>query len=92
MSAPLGIWLPECAYYEGLDELMAESGLRYAVLDGHGLLNADPRPRYGLYTPVLVQIGEYKPYLGLGSAFNNPCPSRTAYLKPDSAINSSKPS
>ena len=37
-NSPLGIWLPECAYYEGLDELMAESGLRYAILDGHGLL------------------------------------------------------
>ena len=57
MSAPLGIWLPECAYYEGLDELMAESGLRYAVLDGHGLLNADPRPRYGIYAPVCTSRG-----------------------------------
>ncbi len=57
MSAPLGIWLPECAYYEGLDELMAESGLRYAVLDGHGLLNADPRPRYGIYAPICTRRG-----------------------------------
>ncbi len=57
MSSPLGIWLPECAYYEGLDELMAESGLRYAVLDGHGLLNADPRPRYGLYAPICTRRG-----------------------------------
>ena len=56
-NAPLGIWLPECAYYEGLDELMAESGLRYAVLDGHGLLNADPRPRYGLYSPICTKRG-----------------------------------
>ncbi len=57
MSSPSGIWLPECAYYEGLDELMAESGLRYAVLDGHGLLNADPRPRYGLYAPICTRKG-----------------------------------
>ena len=57
VDAPLGIWLPECAYYEGLDELMAESGLRYAVLDGHGLLNADPRPRYGLYAPICTKKG-----------------------------------
>ena len=57
MNAPLGIWLPECAYYEGLDILMAESGLRYAVLDGHGLLNADPRPRYGLYAPICTRRG-----------------------------------
>ena len=56
-KSPLGIWLPECAYYEGLDELMAESGLRYAVLDGHGLLNAAPRPRYGLYAPICSKKG-----------------------------------
>ena len=57
MDNPMGIWLPECAYYEGLDELMAESSLRYAVLDGHGLLNADPRPRYGLYAPICTKKG-----------------------------------
>jgi len=56
-NSPLGIWLPECAYYEGLDEIMAESSLRYAVLDGHGLLNADPRPRYGLYAPICTKKG-----------------------------------
>ncbi len=54
-KTPLGIWLPECAYYEGLDDLMAEAGLRYAVLDGHGLLNANPRPRYGLYAPICTK-------------------------------------
>ncbi len=56
-SSPLGIWLPECAYYEGLDKIIAESGLKYAVLDGHGLLNADPRPRYGLYAPICTKNG-----------------------------------
>ena len=56
-NPPLGIWLPECAYYEGLDQLMVEAGLRYAVLDGHGLLNAEPRPRYGLYAPICTKRG-----------------------------------
>ncbi len=54
---PLGIWLPECAYYEGLDNLLIDSGLRYAVLDGHGLLHATPRPRYGIYAPICSQNG-----------------------------------
>ena len=54
---PLGIWLPECAYYEGLDLWMREAGLRYAVLDGHGLLHAKPRPRYGVYAPVVSRNG-----------------------------------
>ena len=47
------VWVP----FRLIDELMAESGLRYAVLDGHGLLNADPRPRYGLYAPICTRKG-----------------------------------
>ena len=54
---PLGIWLPECAYYEGLDRWMRDAGLRYAVLDGHGLLHAEPRPRYGVYAPIVSRQG-----------------------------------
>lgn len=49
---PLGIWLPECAYYEGLDRSLLACGLRYSLLDGHGLLHAQPRPRYGVYAPL----------------------------------------
>ena len=56
-SKPLGIWLPECAYYEGLDSLMHSAGLKYAVLDGHGLLHAKPRPRYGIYAPICSKNG-----------------------------------
>ncbi len=54
---PKGIWLPECAYYEGLDKLMSECELRYSVLDGHGLLHAHPRPRYGVYAPICTKNG-----------------------------------
>ena len=54
---PLGIWLPECAYYENLDKILLECGIRYAVLDGHGILNAKPRPRYGVYAPICSRNG-----------------------------------
>lgn len=54
---PLGIWLPECAYYEGLDQWLRDAGLRYTVLDGHGLLHARPRPRYGVYAPICSRNG-----------------------------------
>ena len=56
-SKPLGIWLPECAYYENLDEILADCGIRYAVLDGHGILNSKPRPRYGVYAPICSKRG-----------------------------------
>ena len=54
---PLGIWLPECAYYEGLDQHLVNCGLRYAVLDAHGLLHGLPRPRYGIYAPICSPAG-----------------------------------
>ena len=54
---PLGIWLPECAYYENLDQILSDSGIRYAVLDGHGILNSIPRPRYGVYAPICSSKG-----------------------------------
>ena len=54
---PLGIWLPECAYYEGLDLQLMACGLRYTILDGHGLLHGQPRPRYGVYAPICSPAG-----------------------------------
>ncbi len=56
-SRPLGIWLPECAYYENLDEMLFSCGIRYAVLDAHGILNGSPRPRYGVYAPICSNKG-----------------------------------
>ncbi len=49
---PQGIWLPECGYVEGVDKLLKEAGLKFYFMDTHGLLHADPRPRYGISAPV----------------------------------------
>ncbi len=54
---PAGIWLPECGYYPGLDALLAEANLRYFFLDAHGIADATPRPRHGIYAPVLTPTG-----------------------------------
>jgi 1,4-alpha-glucan branching enzyme len=54
---PLGIWIPECAYFEGLDQQLLSAGLRYSLLDAHGLLHALPRPRYGVYAPICSPAG-----------------------------------
>ena len=54
---PAGIWLPECAYYEGLERMLADAGLRYFLTDGHGILYARPRPRFGSYAPIFTEAG-----------------------------------
>lgn len=56
-AQPKGIWLPECAYYEGLDCILKENGLKYFILDSHGLTNANPTPRYGIYAPIYCPSG-----------------------------------
>jgi len=50
--APEGLWLPECGYYPGLEHEVAQAGYRYLVLDAHGLQQALPPPRHGVYTPL----------------------------------------
>ncbi|BBA79896.1 hypothetical protein RGRSB_1469 [cyanobacterium endosymbiont of Rhopalodia gibberula] len=54
---PQGIWLPECAYYEGVERMLADAGLRYFLVDSHGILYARPRPRYGTYAPIFTETG-----------------------------------
>lgn len=54
---PKGIWLPECGYYPGLEETLKDSGLRYFIVDTHGIYNAEPIPRYGTYAPVYCHNG-----------------------------------
>ncbi|MBI1852684.1 MAG: DUF1957 domain-containing protein [Planctomycetes bacterium] len=56
-SRPAGFWLPECAYQPGVDEVLAECGVRWFVVDAHGLLFATPRPRSGPYAPIVTPAG-----------------------------------
>jgi len=54
---PRGIWLPECGYKPGVDRILKEFGIDFFILDSHGLLNAEPRPRYGVHRPIRTPGG-----------------------------------
>lgn len=54
---PRGMWLGECGYVRGLDELLRESGIDFFFVDTHGLLYGEPRPVYGVYAPVHCPSG-----------------------------------
>ncbi|KKL46127.1 hypothetical protein LCGC14_2348660, partial [marine sediment metagenome] len=56
-SKPRGMWVPECAYYPGLDDVLAEAGIRYFLVDSHGMENADPRPAFDVNAPVYCPSG-----------------------------------
>jgi len=54
---PRGIWLPECAYAAAVEPFLLEAGIRWFILDSHGVLHAQPRPRYGTFAPVYTPTG-----------------------------------
>lgn len=54
---PKGIWLAECGFVPGVEELLKAAGLRYFFVDTHGIYYGEPRPRYGVYAPVYTPSG-----------------------------------
>ena len=54
---PKGIWLPECAYVEGVEKVLQEANIRWFIIDTHGILHARPRPRYGIFAPLFTPNG-----------------------------------
>ena len=56
-SLPKGIWLPECAYHPGHDEVLSEFGIKYFFVETHGIVFGSPRPKYGAHSPCLCNSG-----------------------------------
>lgn len=54
---PDGIWIPECAYYPGVEKLLAEAGFAYSFVDTHGIENASVQPKRGVYAPITTEEG-----------------------------------
>jgi 1,4-alpha-glucan branching enzyme len=54
---PNGFWLPECAYAPGVDRTLQKANIRWFVVDAHGLMFADPRPRRAIYAPCFTPAG-----------------------------------
>jgi 1,4-alpha-glucan branching enzyme len=54
---PAGFWLPECAYHPGVENLLQEADVRWFIVDAHGLMLADPRPRRAIYAPCFTPAG-----------------------------------
>jgi len=54
---PIGAWLAECAYHPSFDAELARAGIRFTILDTHGVLHARPRPRFGVHAPIVGPNG-----------------------------------
>jgi 1,4-alpha-glucan branching enzyme len=54
---PPGIWLPECGYFPGLEQVLADEGLTYFISDTHAVLFAQPPPVLGSFAPIVTPSG-----------------------------------
>ena len=54
---PQGMWIPECAFYPGLDQILADAGIRYFLVDSHAVEHATPRPLFGVSAPLYCPSG-----------------------------------
>ena len=54
---PNGIWLPECGYVSGVEKVLQDANIRWFVIDSHGLMFGNPRPRYAIYAPCFTPAG-----------------------------------
>ncbi len=54
---PAGIWLPECGYVSGVDRVLQEANIRWFIVDAHGLMYGEPRPRFAIFSPYFTPAG-----------------------------------
>ena len=52
-----GIWLPECGYVPGDEDMLKREGVKYFLVDNHGILFGTPRPRFGVFSGYLTKSG-----------------------------------
>src|SRR5207342_3480075 len=56
---PEGMWLPECGYAPGVEDVLARFGIRYFIVDAHAVEHARPRPALGLSAPLRTEAGVF---------------------------------
>ncbi|HHP50488.1 MAG TPA: hypothetical protein ENM97_01025 [Moorella mulderi] len=49
--------MPECGYIPGIEDLLAQAGIRYFIVAAHGFLNALLPPKSAVYAPVKLSNG-----------------------------------
>ncbi|MHC4870678.1 MAG: glycoside hydrolase family 57 protein [Planctomycetota bacterium] len=56
-SQSSGIWIPECAYFPGLEAVIKEAGFKFFIIDTHGIENAAESVSGGVYKPIYCPNG-----------------------------------
>lgn len=56
-SPPRGMWLPECGYCAGVDEILKANGIQFFFTDTHGIMFSTPSPVNGVFEPLYTPLG-----------------------------------
>ena len=54
---PKGIWLPECGYVPGIEDLLKEAGIRFFFVDSHGIYYGTRALAFGVYAANYCKNG-----------------------------------
>jgi len=54
---PKGLWLPECGYYRGVENILEKEGIDYFFGETHCIMYADHYPKRGVYAPMFTENG-----------------------------------
>ncbi len=54
---PRGMWLPENAYAPDLDGYLTEEGIKWTVVNTHGIRNGDTKALFDVYAPIITHSG-----------------------------------
>ena len=54
---PVGFWLPECAYAPEVATALVARGIRWTIVETHGLLQATPPPQAAVFAPAITPDG-----------------------------------
>lgn len=54
---PQGMWLPECAYCPGLEQVLRRHGIRFFFTESHGIEHASVSPFHGVHAPIYTPSG-----------------------------------
>jgi len=52
-----GMWLAECGFVPGVDELLRDAAVRYFFVDSHAVEHAERRPVNGVFAPLYCRSG-----------------------------------
>ncbi|HZK87358.1 MAG TPA: glycoside hydrolase family 57 protein [Syntrophomonas sp.] len=68
---PAGFWLPECGYFQGIEDLLIDNGLKYFYVDSHAVEGGKPLGDSSTFSPELdcsdetfanTGLSTYRPY------------------------------